>query len=249
MSLIVEGIKLKKNNTQILKGISCEFKPGIINGVIGVNGSGKSMFIKSIIKLEHAEGNISFNGSKLKNEDFSYIAQGSEAICDLSVYEVVLLGLYQSLGWSVSKEQMEKVDNVLNRLNLKSMEARNFQTLSGGQRQMVLLAQALVKETKIIFADEPTSALDLRNQLEYLSLLLEYTQKHNVITILILHDLSLISRYVEKIHIIENGAMNYKGDNKDILKKDILESVYGVDLEITETKQGFKSIFPISIKK
>ena len=94
----------------------------IINGVIGVNGSGKSMFIKSIIKLEHAEGNISFNGSKLKNEDFSYIAQGSEAICDLSVYEVVLLGLYQSLGWSVSKEQMEKVDNVLNRLNLKSMD-------------------------------------------------------------------------------------------------------------------------------
>ena len=94
MSLIVEGIKLKKNNTQILKGISC--------GVIGVNGSGKSMFIKSIIKLEHAEGNISFNGSKLKNEDFSYIAQGSEAICDLSVYEVVLLGLYQSLGWSVT---------------------------------------------------------------------------------------------------------------------------------------------------
>ena len=144
---------------------------------------------------------------------------------------------------------MEKVDNVLNRLNLKSMEARNFQTLSGGQRQMVLLAQALVKEPKIIFADEPTSALDLRNQLEYLSLLLEYTQKHNVITILILHDLSLISRYVEKIHIIENGTMNYKGDNKDILKKDILESVYGVDLEITETKQGFKSIFPISIKK
>ena len=172
MSLIVEGIKLKKNNTQILKGISCEFKPGIINGVIGVNGSGKSMFIKSIIKLEHAEGNISFNGSKLKNEDFSYIAQGSEAICDLSVYEVVLLGLYQSLGWSVSKEQMEKVDNVLNRLNLKSMEARNFQTLSGGQRQMVLLAQALVKEPKIIFADEPTSALDLRNQLEYLSIIL-----------------------------------------------------------------------------
>jgi len=129
MSLIVEDIKLKKNNTQILKGISCEFKSGIINGVIGVNGSGKSMFIKSIIKLEHAEGNISFNGSKLKNEDFSYIAQDSEAICDLSVYEVVLLGLYQSLGWSVSKEQMEKVDNVLNRLNLKSMEARNFQTL------------------------------------------------------------------------------------------------------------------------
>ena len=80
-------------------------------------------------------------------------------------------------------------------------------------------------------------------------LLLEYTQKHIVITILILHDLSLISRYVEKIHIIENGAMNYKGDNKDILKKDILESVYGVDLEITETKQGFKSIFTISIKK
>ena len=215
MSLIVEGIKLKKNNTQILKGISCEFKPGIINGVIGVNGSGKSMFIKSIIKLEHAEGNISFNGSKLKNEDFSYIAQGSEAICDLSVYEVVLLGLYQSLGWSVSKEQMEKVDNVLNRLNLKSMEARNFQTLSGGQRQMVLLAQALVKEPKIIFADEPTSALDLRNQLEYLSLLLEYTQKHNVITILILHDLSLISRYVEKIHIIENLSLIHNTRPRD----------------------------------
>ena len=112
---------------------------------------------------------------------------------------------------------------------------------------MVFLAQALVKEPKVIIADEPISALDLRNQLSYLNILSQYTKRNSAITIIVLHDLSLISRFTKRIHIIEKGLMTTIGEREEVIRKNILESVYGVEVEINTTKQGFLSILPIQV--
>lgn len=247
MDLKVYNISLDKNKTEILKDISCSFKSGVLNGVIGVNGSGKSMFLKSIIGLENAKGKVLLDGIEFSNKDFSYIPQDSEATNGMTVFEVVLLGLYNELSWRIKEEQVSKTLSIIDELDLNEIRDRDMKTLSGGQRQMVFLAQALVKEPKVIIADEPISALDLRNQLSYLNILLQYTKRKSAISIIVLYDLSLISRFTKRIHIIEKGLMTTIGESEEVIKKNILESVYGVEVEINTTEQGFLSILPIQV--
>lgn len=247
MDLKVYNVNLTKNKTEILKDISCSFKSGVLNGVIGINGSGKSMFLKSIIGLENAKGKVLLDGIGFSNKDFSYIPQDSEATNGMTVFEVVLLGLYNELSWHITEEQVKKTLSVIDELDLNKIRDRDMKTLSGGQRQMVFLAQALVKEPKVIIADEPISALDLRNQLSYLNILSEYTKRNSTITIIVLHDLSLISRFTKRVHIIEKGEMTTIGEREEVIKKSILESVYGVEVEINTTEQGFLSILPIQV--
>lgn len=247
MNLEAIRINLYKSNTQILKDISCAFQPGILNGIIGVNGSGKSMFLKSLIGLESAKGEVLFGGKSFRTDDFSYIPQDSESAHNMTVFDVVLLGLYDELYWRVNSEQLDKTYKIIEELGLSNLCDRKLSTLSGGQRQMVFLAQALVKQPKVILADEPISALDLKNQLSYLNILSRYTEKTSAITIIVLHDLSLISRFAKQIYIIEKGELTTIGNREEVIKKEILESVYGVELEINLTNQGFLSILPIHV--
>lgn len=249
MTLQVEKLDLRKKKFQILKDISCTFCPGILNGIIGVNGSGKSMLMKSILGLEPCSGKISFKGEKLSSRDYSYIPQEHEVIKDLTVFEVVLLGLYHDLSWNVRPDQIDKTNEILESFDLLGLAHRKLSTLSGGQRQMVFLAQALIKEPQLIFADEPTSALDLKHQLEYFHILGEYTVRHNCITLIILHDLSMVSRFAKHIYIMDKGELSIVGEREEVIKKEILEEVYGVELDIMDSSEGFKSILPLKVKK
>lgn len=249
MNLTVENLNLNIKDKKILKDINVNFKDSVLNGIIGINGSGKSMFLKSVLGIMNAKGRVSFENKDLNPIDYSYISQSTNLETDFTVYEVILLGLYQNLSWKISEEALKKVDDIIETLNLKNLEGRNFNTLSGGQKQMVLLAQALIKKPRIIFADEPTSALDICNQIEYMKILKDYTYKNKCITLIVLHDLSLMSRFIDYFYVVEKGSINLCGENKNIIKKEVLEDVYNVEIEVTETKNLYKSILPIDTLK
>lgn len=246
MTLTLENISLHLGQTEILKNISTRFHPGQLNGLIGINGSGKSMLLKSILKLMPAKGSVSFNGLPLSPLDYSYIPQNSSISANFSVFEIILLGLYQDLSWKISEEEIQKVEEIAQLLHLEDLATRSYRTLSGGQQQMVLLAQALVKAPKLIFADEPTSALDISNQLEYMQCLQQYTQNHHCTTVIILHDLALMSRFIDYFYVLKKGQLIAEGDRQKILCQKVLEDVYHVQLDISKTKDGYLAILPIS---
>lgn len=248
MTLSLKNLSLTIEKTPILKDITCRFEKSQLNGIIGVNGSGKSMLIKSILSIQKSCGTVTFNGSKLDPKNYSYISQSNTIEADFSVFEIVLLGLYQDLLWTVQQEQINKVSKILKNLHLEHLSHRKFNTLSGGQQQMVLLAQALVKEPQLILADEPTSALDIRNQLEYMTALKDYTIKNQATTLLVLHDLSLMCRFIDYFYLIENGMLLKHGPKEAILQEETLEDLYEVNLDISKTKTGYRSILPIQIK-
>ena len=248
MTLDVQNLSLTLSHKNLIKNISCSFQEGQLNGIIGINGSGKSMFLKSILGLQPSWGKVLYKGHPLDPSKYSYISQSNYIEANFTVFEIVLFGLYQDLLWKVQKDQAQKVMDILKDLHLEDIASRQFNTLSGGQQQMVLLAQALVKKPQLIFADEPTSALDIRNQLEYMTALRAYTLDNQATCLIVLHDLSLMCRYIDYFYLIERGQLIKEGTKDSILEKQTLEDLYAVTMDISATKTGYQSILPINIK-
>lgn len=244
MTIKVSDLRLKKGSVEILKKISCEFADGELSCIIGRNGSGKSMLLKSLLGLEKSTGKIGFS----TEERLAYIPQKMPQDQQLTVFEFVLLGLYGQLGWHVSSEQMNWVNSVLEDLDLLGLAERKMMALSGGQQQLVVLAQALVRRPTVIIADEPTSALDLNKQLEYLRLLREYVHRHGIVGIIVIHDLTLAARFADRVCLMEKGKMLASGTPGEVLEKKRLEKLYQVDIELLESSDRHLVVVPVEAK-
>lgn len=195
--LKVEKITYGTKQKEILKGISLQVKQGEFVGVIGPNGSGKSTLLKNIYKmLTPKSGDILLDGKslvKMSNrqmaERLAVVTQESEANFDFTVGEVVQMGRYprKRLMEAANEQDREKVKESLQLVGMEDFLNRSFLTLSGGEKQRVLIARALAQETEMVILDEPTNHLDIGSQIKTLSLL-----KHSGKTVLTaLHDLSL----------------------------------------------------------
>jgi iron complex transport system ATP-binding protein len=120
--------------------------------------------------------------------------------------------------------------------------------LSGGERQMISLALALVRSPQLLLLDEPTSALDLANQLQILDAVSEYTRKHNIVALAIFHDMNLASRYADDTLMLDQGIVHCCGPTRDTLTPDNLAQVYGVDCRALSVDAGaFTAIYPVSV--
>ncbi|TDL94165.1 ABC transporter ATP-binding protein [Macrococcus brunensis] len=248
MKLTVNNLSLKKGRNDIVQHVTTAFDAGQLSCIIGVNGSGKSMLLKTLLGLEKGSGTVLLDQAPLSFSDLSYIPQGSEDL-HLTVFEVILLGLHAELNWRVSSEQLTQVEHLLSDMRLSHLADRDFSTLSGGQKQMILLAQALIKKPKVIIADEPTSALDLANQLHYIETLKHYIKSQQAIGIIVLHDLTLTSRYADRLYVMQQGQLTAEGTVTDLMTRERLETLYDVKLEISRTPAGFISIIPIQPKE
>lgn len=145
---------------QILKGVDFAAKNGKLTALIGTNGAGKSTLLKTIMGILKGKGDITINGKSVaeySTKDFSstvsYLSQDNDCRVNLTVFEVVMLGRMGSMSFRVSDEDIAATQEVLDRLNLQRFASRSIMELSGGQRQLVFMAQALVKEPKILILD------------------------------------------------------------------------------------------------
>lgn len=142
-------------------------KAGELIAVIGPNAAGKSTLFKRITGLLKGPGNIVIDGARTRNA-ITYMPQDTSANAVLTVYESILLARKQGRSWTVSDSDLSFIDEIMRALNITSIAFRDLGALSGGQRQLVSIAQALVREPEIMLMDEPTSALDLHRQVEVL---------------------------------------------------------------------------------
>ena len=209
--LKVENITYKTRQTEILKGVSLQVKQGEFVGVIGPNGSGKSTLLKNIYRmLTPTSGEILLDGKsliKMSNrkmaERLAVVSQENEANFDFTVGEVVQMGRYprKKMMEAANERDREIVGRSLEMVGMEEFQERSFLTLSGGEKQRVLIARALAQETEMIILDEPTNHLDIGSQLKTLSLL--KSSGKTVLTAL--HDLSLAARFCDRIYVLKDG--------------------------------------------
>lgn len=161
---------------------------------------------------------------------------GANAV--LTVYESVLLSAKQGGGWRVHDDELFEIDAILKALKIHDLAFRGLGELSGGQRQLVSLAQALARKPEVLLMDEPTSALDLHRQIEVLGFVTDLAQKTGMIVLIALHDLNHALRYCENTMVIARGEMVVSGSTEAVITPEMLRDIYRIDARIGSLLAG-----------
>ncbi|MGC9017279.1 MAG: ABC transporter ATP-binding protein [Caldimicrobium sp.] len=243
----------KRQKRRILQDISFVANQGEITTILGPNGAGKTTLFKCITGVwENYQGEILVNNKKIDNlpftqraRFFSVVPQDHTPPFPYSVFEVVLMGRasYVGLFSLPSKEDHKKVEEVLEMIGISQLKDKPYTQISGGERQLTLIARALVQETPVIILDEPTSHLDFKNQQLILNKIKEITKEKSLITVITLHDPNLASLFSDKVVILKEGRVLYDGHPNEVIVKKILKETYGIEIEVIK-HNGVNIVFP-----
>ncbi len=216
----------------VLRRISFDLEAGEFVGIVGPNGSGKSTLIDLVDGLLRPdEGDVLVAGRSTgayrrrdMAREVALVPQHFDLDFDLAVSEVVEMGAYcHGKGAATCGDARD----TLARLGVAELADRRFAELSGGEKQLVVLAQALMQRAPLLLLDEPASALDVSHQLRLFDLLRELNAD-GLTVLCILHDLNLALHYFDKLLVLSGGEVAAFGPPDDVLRPEILESVYGV---------------------
>jgi iron complex transport system ATP-binding protein len=246
--LVLSDVVAGYRHRRVLRGLSCGPLPeGCVTALVGPNAAGKSTLLRAIAGVVPAQGSIRFGGDELvgmpareRARRLAFMPQALPQDTALSVIEA-LIGAWRALpgGERLGGEAglLDRVGRVLDRLGLGALGLAPLQSLSGGQRQMVALAQAIIRDPPLLLLDEPTSALDLRRQFEVMALLRELAREGRTVVV-VLHDLSLAARWADCLLVMQDGAAQGFGASDDVLTPAMLQEVYGVEARIEACSRG-----------
>lgn len=233
VSLQLSDIGATYGGRQVLSGITTPaLRGGQLVALLGPNAAGKSTLFRRIFGLLRGSGDVRANGA------IAYMPQDNGARPVLTVYESVLLARMQGRSLRVMPEDHAEVERVLQMLNIGHLRMRNVGDLSGGQRQMVGAAQALVQNPKILLMDEPTSALDLSRQIDLLSLLRRLTREQGLLIVVALHDLGHALRFTDAAMVIDQGKLAACGPTSEVVTSGLLKQVFNVEARIEPCSKG-----------
>ena len=224
----------------ILDNINLTLEKGEIGILLGKNGSGKTTLFKNILGIEKPEsGSISYDGKDLlrlsRRERAGYIAYVPQNIQfgDLTVYDTVLMGRMAYFGLRAGKEDEKITEEVLNDMGLTELASRNANELSGGERQKIAIARALVQEPKLLIFDEPTGNLDIANEQLILKEAKKVAKEKGIGILTSLHDLNQALDLGTKFFFIKEGKIVYSG-GPEIVTKEVIKEIFNADVEIIE---------------
>jgi len=241
-----EQIKYSVGTKNILNNISVEFLPGTCNLIIGPNGSGKSTLIKLLSgEINNFDGQLSYNGSDIKNltklalaASRAVLSQQTELSFPMTVEEVVLLGRNPHYQYNPSKKDIEIVKEVMALLDLNSFTHRNYQTLSGGEKQRVHYARVLAQiweipkgEQRYLFLDEPLNNLDIYYQQIFLSIAVSLLNDTTTL-IGVVHDINIALRYADQLFFLKEGALIKNGAPEKIVDAILIKEVFNIDTQL-----------------
>ncbi|MCR1875022.1 ABC transporter ATP-binding protein [Paraclostridium bifermentans] len=251
MRIETKKLEFSINENKILKGIDIDVKNKEFVGIIGPNGSGKSTLLKCIYRnLTPSKGVIYLDDINIKSistkdsaKKIGVVAQHNHNNFDFSVLDMVLMGRspYKKVIDRDTKEDYEIVYNAIDKVNIRHLINRNFNTLSGGEQQRVILARALAQDTKCLILDEPTNHLDIKYQLQLMGIVKDL----DIEVIAAIHDLNIAAMYCDKIYVLKDGEIRAYGTPKQVLTTELIKEVYGVNAKILkdETDDNINIIF------
>ncbi len=238
----------------ILKGISFNAEKGNITTILGPNGSGKTTLFKCIAGLwNYYHGEILFDGKPIdklsfrkRARIFSVVPQEHEPPFPYSVFDVVLMGRASYVGVfsSPGKRDYEMTESALKTVGIEQLRDKPYTKISGGERQLTLIARALAQDTPVMLLDEPTSHLDFRNQINVLKKIREIARDKALVVIMTLHDPNLAGLFSDKVVVINSGTKIAEGKPDEIITEEVIKNVYAVEVRKSNIN-GHSIICPV----
>jgi iron complex transport system ATP-binding protein len=239
VSLVLNDVGASYGRTTVLSKVAIELlTPGSTTAVIGPNAAGKSTLFKRVAGLISGPGVVQLSDATRGERSICYMPQDTGSNAVLTVYESLLLAAKQGGGWRVRDDELFEIDAILKALRIEDLAFRGLDALSGGQRQLVSLGQALVRKPEVLLMDEPTSALDLHRQIDVLEFVGDLASRTGMIVLIALHDLNHALRYCTHTIVIANGEMASSGVTADVITSAMLRDIYRVEARIESCSRG-----------
>lgn len=238
----VEKLSFSYNGNYVLRDVNFTVKKGEFVGILGPNGAGKSTLLKLIDRLIVPQsGNIYIEANLIKNfsrkelaKKIAFVQQDFKTAFNFTVFDIVLMGRYphQESYFSYDKRDKEIAVKAMEATDCQHLMPREFFSLSGGEKQRVVLASALAQEPDILLLDEPTTALDLRHQIHFYKIIRKLQSENNITILNVTHDINLLIQFCDRFVIIKDGHIVLDGGISDIIRKEVLQEVYETSLEM-----------------
>jgi cobalamin transport system ATP-binding protein len=246
----------RRTTQHVLTDVSFDVERGSIVGLLGPNGSGKTTLVRIIAgMLRPDSGRVLLEGTSVGDiprrdlaRRVALVPQETHTTFDFSVLDMVLMGRYPHLG-PFELERPADLDiarAALRATGTEALESRAFTTLSGGEKQRVVIAAAIAQASDVLLLDEPTTALDLGYQFEIAALLKRLNAEHGTTMVVSTHDLNLAATLCERVVLIKSGAVIARGTTADTLNAHNIRLLYDVEADVQfHARAGHLTVVPL----
>ena len=252
-ALAFEDLRLRIGPREILRGVTLELGRGEMLGLAGPNGSGKTTLLRVASGVLPADAGAvrvrgrptaSFSRRELARE-LAVVPQDAHVAFPFRVGEVVLMGRSPYLGplGFETGADLRLAEEAMARVGIAPLAERSILELSGGERQLVLVARALAQDARVLLLDEPTAHLDLRHKIVVLDLVREYVRSGRS-ALVVSHDLTLAARTCDRIALLREGALVATGTPADVITPQNLGTTFGIDADVLAAPDGAPLVVP-----
>jgi iron complex transport system ATP-binding protein len=247
----IRHLRVAYGERTIISDLSVQpLRTGTVTALLGPNGSGKSTLLKALAGLTRTSGGqMLLDGEDLTSASFEtrakqvvYLPQSLPAAVHLRVFESVLVAANASTFANGGSASVPAVQSLLERLGIGHLAMQYLDSLSGGQKQLVGLAQAMIRRPRLLLLDEPLSALDLNYQFHVMDLLNQETRENGLVTVIVLHDLNIALRHADNTLMIRKGELVAEGAPRDVISPASLAEVYGVVGRVEPCSRGIPQV-------
>ncbi len=241
MSIDIKDLSFSYGKKQILFNMNFHADDGDLTAVLGPNGAGKSTFFRSILGfLKPSSGSIMLNGNDITSlsrseiaKEIAYIPQTIATVFNYSVLDTVLMGITHTLKAFQSPDSSQKAHalEILDQLGIAHLAYSGCGSISGGERQLVLLARALIQDARILLMDEPTANLDYGNQYKVMQRI-SGLAKQGYTVIFSTHDPNQALLHSNRIFVMKKGHSVINGSPQEVLTEKNLSELYGIDVTL-----------------
>jgi iron complex transport system ATP-binding protein len=252
-----QALTFRAGAATLISEVSTTFDAGKLHLIIGPNGAGKSTLVKLLARLLRPnEGHVRYRGVDVAPASPANLAkrravlsQAIEIAFPLSVREVVTMGRYPHFGTHAGARDEAIVDEVMGHFELESMTARDYTTLSGGEKQRVNFARVLAQVwqpiagvERVLFLDEPLTFLDVRHQLDFMRKV-RAAAADDLVIIGVIHDLNLAARFADRLLMLDRGRVAAMGPPAEVLTPANVRAVFGVSPITVDAPGGAQFLF------
>lgn len=237
----LENVHVTLDSKEVLHGIDFKVEKGQFLGLIGPNGSGKTTLVKAIANLLpiqkgeitiQQKDHLAYNQKEFAKQ-IGYVPQETVVGFDFIAREIVAMGrhVHGSFFKRETREDRQTVETAMKETKTIHLAEQSVLSLSGGQKQLIMIAKALAQDTPIILLDEPISALDIYYQVHILSLLKRLCAEGRTI-IIVLHDLNLAARFCDELLLLNDGKVQKHGRPEEVLDQSLLKKIYHIQAKV-----------------
>lgn len=243
--LEVSGVSAAYGTRRVLQHIDLQpLHAGSVTALLGSNAAGKSTLLRRLAGEMSGPGKVVVAGQAVDSwppqhpNRPAHVPQDISSASSLRVFEAVLLAAKQGGSWTVDSDELDAVMLLLKTLHIVDLAERELSALSGGQRQLVSIAQALIRSPRILLLDEPTSALDLQRQYEVLALLRKLAREQSLCVVMAIHDINHALRFADQVIVLHQAAVHAQGRPHEVITPSLLAQAYGVQARVEACTQG-----------